>query len=348
MVTDLTINGEKTGQPKNHVIHFIGEHPCNQDGSRISALTHGENRTALTNEITVDRSFSHKPGRNYHDYYEKITTYIAVISAPVRSMDYSITAQTYKLIESVETESIFNYPDTNSSRAKIEFITDKLRGHRIGIIGLGGTGSYVLDFVSKTPISEIHLFDSDRFQVHNSFRTPGAPKKKVLVEMPKKVNYLHQIYSRMHGAIIPHDADITSSNLSQIEGFDFVFICIDKGEIKRDIINFLINHDVCFIDVGMGVEVSDNNSLFGTIRTTTWTNGKNNPLVDNQRISFGDGAEDDEYNQNIQISELNALNAAFAVIKWKKLCGFYFEAESERHSLYSLDDNSIINEDISS
>jgi hypothetical protein len=32
---------------------------------------------------------------------------------------------------------------------------------RVGIFGLGGTGSYVLDFFVKTPEREIHLFESD-------------------------------------------------------------------------------------------------------------------------------------------------------------------------------------------
>jgi tRNA A37 threonylcarbamoyladenosine dehydratase len=33
-------------------------------------------------------------------------------------------------------------------------INDKLKPLRIGIVGLGGTGSYVLDFVAKTPVKE--------------------------------------------------------------------------------------------------------------------------------------------------------------------------------------------------
>jgi hypothetical protein len=37
--------------------------------------------------------------------------------------------------------------------------------------GLGGTGSYILDLVSKTPVNEILLFDSDDFLQHNAFRS---------------------------------------------------------------------------------------------------------------------------------------------------------------------------------
>jgi hypothetical protein len=41
---------------------------------------------------------------------------------------------------------------------------------------------------------------------------------------------------------------------------------------------------------------------------------------------FEDDCEDD-HGTNIQIAELNALNAVFAVIKWKKECGFYADLE---------------------
>lgn len=54
-------------------------------------------------------------------------------------------------------------------RANINFINDKFKGMRIGIIGLGGTGSY-LDLVAKTPVDEILLFDDDEFLLHNAFR----------------------------------------------------------------------------------------------------------------------------------------------------------------------------------
>ena len=39
------------------------------------------------------------------------------------------------------------------------------------------------------------------------------------------------------------------------------------------------------------------------------------------------------------------LSAVFAVIKWKKLCGFYCDLENEHHSTYTLDGNMLLNED---
>jgi hypothetical protein len=91
----------------------------------------------------------------------------------------------------------------------------------------------------------------------------------------------------------------------------------------------------------MGVNKVDD-SLIGILRVTTGTQTKNNHIGD--RISVVD-AEDDEYNTNIQIAELNALNAALAVIKWKKLCGFYQDLETEHHTTYSINVAQLLNED---
>lgn len=176
LVTDLDMTGNKTVKPRNHVIHFIGDNPCTKEGQIINAIQHNNNTRKLTNTITVNRSFSNKPKPNgYKDYYHKITRYIEIISAPAISMESSETARVYEVIESNEEMPVFNYIDTNSTRAEIGVISEKLEGHKIGIIGLGGTGSYILDQIAKTPVQEIHLFDGDHFLQHNAFRSPGAP-----------------------------------------------------------------------------------------------------------------------------------------------------------------------------
>jgi hypothetical protein len=51
------------------------------------------------------------------------------------------------------------------------------------------------------------------------------------------------------------------------------------------------------------------------------------------------------FSKNMQIAELNALNAALAIIKWKKLYGFYQDQSKEFNSVYSINDGVLINED---
>ena len=98
---------------------------------------------------------------------------------------------------------------------------------------------------------------------------------------------------------------------------------------------------VPFIDVGMGVHLGDG-SLRGILRVTTSTVEKREHVEG--KVPFtGSGGND--YSTNIQIADLNALNAALAVIKWKKLFGFYNDLEGEQSSTYTIDGNVLTNED---
>src|SRR4029077_3976551 len=126
----------------------------------------------LTKELFVDFSFSHKPPTGYTDYHHKMTTYVQVISAHAQKLEPTATARVYPFIYDTGSDGPFRYLDTASSRADIMMATHKLALRRVAIVGLGGTASYVLDFVAKTPVEEIHLFDGDVFSQHNAFRAP--------------------------------------------------------------------------------------------------------------------------------------------------------------------------------
>jgi len=51
---------------------------------------------------------------------------------------------------------------------------------------------------------------------------------------------------------------------------------------------------------------------------------------------------DNLYRTNIQIGELNALNACLAVIRFKQLRGFYFEEVPYYHLLFEIGDLKIV------
>ena len=125
---------------------------------------------------------------------------------------------------------------------------------------------------------------------------------------------------------------------------DFVFLCVDDGDAKGPIVEKLEADGIPFVDVGMGVYEADG-KLGGVLRVTTSTAMKRDHL--RQQVSFQNGEERELYAQNIQIADLNSLNATLAVIKWKKLFGFYADLENEHSSNYTLDGNTISNSDMS-
>ncbi len=343
LASALTLAGDRTVRPSSHTVLFTGEQPCHRDGAVISAIEHGPVQQEIAPGLMSRFSFSNKPPAGYADQYEKLTRYVEIISHPAFSVDPTATARTYKIIASDGTDSVFAYLDTASSRVGIGSVVDKLRSQRIGIVGLGGTGAYVLDFVSKTPVAEIHLFDADEFLQHNAFRSPGAASREELEGRPKKVRYLGDKYSRMHRKVVTHEFRIDETTVESLQNLSFVFVCVDSNRARRLILAELIRRGIPFVDVGLGVHlVPEENSLVGIIRTTTGSAATHAHVL--SKAVGGNEDIDDAYASNIQIAELNALNAAFAVIAWKKRAGFYQDCKNEHHSTYSLNCNLLLSE----
>jgi len=297
-------------------------------------------------DVTSHLSFKKSDGKNivpYADHYDKVTYYIQVIESHAKHFKSDVGARKYRPINTSGVDEIpFQYQDQNSSRAGINHVNEKLKGHRIAIIGLGGTGSYVLDLVSKSHAAEIHIYDDDMFHTHNAFRAPGAADKETLDNAIKKVDYLHRIYSKMHKGIKIHNYRATPEIVdSEFAPYNFVFVCIDANEHKKELLIKLIEKEIPFIDCGIAVDEVDG-SLNGTIRLTTLTKSKNDHI---DRRVHCDKPEEDAYRSNIQIAELNALNAALAVIKWKRMVGFYHNHESENHTTYMFNCNSLSNDE---
>lgn len=343
LVTPLgDMSADETRPPKDHTVFFIGELPCWRDGKPIEQIQNNSNAQTLAKGLVVHHYFSAKPkDGNYRDYHHKMTTYVGILCGEAEALDSTVTARTCVISEPIDDDCPFNYVDTSSPRAGIGAIASKLERKKIAIVGVGGTGSYVLDFVAKTLVGEIHLFDGDGFANHNAFRSPGAPSVEELRERPAKAAYFRDRYLKMHKRVVAHEAFLDETNIEELRGMDFVFLCLDRGGDKRLIIERLVEWDISFIEVGMGVML-DGDHLRGDVRVTTSTPQKHDHLE--SRISFAEGAEND-YSRNIQIAELNALNAALAVIKWKKLSGYYQDVMREHCAVYMIGANSIANDD---
>jgi hypothetical protein len=85
----------------------------------------------------------------------------------------------------------------------------------------------------------------------------------------------------------------------------------------------------------MGLLVKDS-QVSGILRVTTSTPEQRGA---HRRSPCGENDTENEYDKNIQVADLNALNAALAVVKWKKLFGFYADNEGEHFSTYTVDGN---------
>jgi len=344
LVTQLELANDVTVAPQQHVAYFIGEETPSEADGRPHRHIISQGSQEIAPGLQITHMFSSKPPTGYRDFHHKMSHYTELVSGPARTVDPSATARSYPLIEVAEDDSVFMYHDTASSRAGIDAISDKLKTYTLGIVGLGGTGSYILDLVAKTPVKEIHLFDGDRFVQHNAFRAPGAHRGSDIAGGPQKVAHLGRLYAELRRGIVEHDCYVDESNIETLREMDFVFLTIDNGPARRLAAAKLEEFGIPFIDAGLGVYEVDG-SLAGLVRVTTSTPTQRQHVHERQRIPYS-GGEANDYALNIQIADLNALNAALAVIKWKKLAGFYLDQEREHHSLYQIAGNHLINEDL--
>jgi len=146
-------------KPAEHWTWFGGGHPCDKNGVPLELIIQGASK--LTQGVNVEHMLSTKPvdGLGYPNYHAKMTTYVKILLHEAQAIDPTVVARIFPvLLPDAEDDSPFKYLDSSSSRAGIEAISYRLAIGPVGIVGLGGTGAYVLDLVAKTRAKEIHLF----------------------------------------------------------------------------------------------------------------------------------------------------------------------------------------------
>lgn len=317
----------------DHRIWFVGSQPCDETGQPLAGPqpeAHG-----ITPELTAAFMISSKPkvGSVFANMYEKVTSYVRVLSHPAIALDSTATACPGSGWTEIPDDLPFVYRDTGTARSGTALLNSKFRGEKVGIIGLGGTGGYILDQVAKTWVDEIALFDGDFLDNHNAFRAPGAASIDELNGRPNKAAYFANLYSRMHTGITAHAEFISQDNLYLLDGCTFVFMAAADAEDKPAILQWLGDRGIPCIEVGMGLR-DENGRLSGLIAVV---NRFDQGPVDEAAVAGGAN----EYDRNIQTADLNALNAMLAVVEWKKYLLYYAELEPVDEVVYRLFDGSI-------
>ncbi len=336
IVTKLVFTDQVGVTQDDHQIFFAGTVPHNIDGTPIRNLGGGPTQLALSEackDVVVQRSFSNKPraGGKFQDFFEKIESYVSIICGPAMEL-HDVTPYTFRVEKEVVTDSIFKYHDTLTSRAEINDLSAKFREDIVAVIGLGGTGAYLLDFLIKTPVKEIRAFDLDLFHVHNAFRSPGRLENSELGQSKAQV-YKYR-YDNFRTGLSVEPRFIDASCDKELDGVTFAFVCVDKGSSRAEIFDLLISKGIPFIDAGMGLKRKDS-MLKGMLRTTNYSAENAKKLRDKGLAPLTDNL-DDLYKTNIQIGELNALNACLAVIRFKQLRGFYLEENPYYNLIFEI------------
>lgn len=338
IVSKLVFIDDAQVRQEDHQVFFAGGIPHQMNGSPIANLGGGTTTLAMSEasaDVVVQRSFSNKPretGR-FENFEAKIDSYVGIISGPAIAK-FGVTPLTFRTREDEAAPSVFKVRDSLSSRAEIVDLAKDFEDEVVAVIGLGGTGGFLLDSLVRTPVKEIRGFDGDSFLVHNAFRSPGRLSDGELGRPKAEVH--QERYDSFRTGLKLKATYIDSDSADEFEGVTFAFVCVDKGSARAEIWDLLIRLKVPFIDVGMGLR-RKTRGLSGMMRITYVEAGDPLGLRHSGLAEMGDGG-DELYRANIQIGELNALNACLAVIRYKQLRGFYVDAMEDPHLLFDVTD----------
>jgi hypothetical protein len=315
--------GGTIAAPSNHQVWWRGGRPHAKGGGELGlgilGLGIAEARVQVVPELVTDYAFSLKlrdsnqQSRTYGSFKEKVETYLALIVPPAQAAYPN--AMPFRGIErrAAAQNSPLQLPDALSANYHLNDLADLLRKKKVAIIGLGGTGSYILDFIARTHLENIILFDDDIVHIHTLFRIPGFIDGAV---GKTKVAALAQQYQKWHGGITAVPERITADNIERLREFDFVFVSVDDGPARRSIVDWLSASSIPFVDCGMGLNRVIG-GLNGLVRITGVDRTAFEQTVDTQYLPTAN-AKDAEYRKQAQIAELNALNAALAVVRFKQ------------------------------
>lgn len=317
-------NGRPTGRLGNAVhgvritpVESRDGHVYNADGTPVGNSIGGDGRTWSNISIRKGDSGSPEDDKSARDTVHR---YAKQIVGAVCAAGHHGTAP-------LTDRGPFKIPNTFEARAAIGPVQDRIREQRIAIIGLGGTGAYVLDLIAKTPVIEIHLLDSDHIDWHNFMRAPGAPSTEEIEvqrkEPPRKVDYYHSKYASLRVGVHAHALRVDSS--SGFAGFlsdhpiDFAFVCIDQvadtDSPRQDAVYSVLSEaKVPFIDSGVSLTL-EGHTVRGAVTTSAYSEGSLEwkTAIPNARVKGNLPGY-----RNVQLPEVNAVAASLAVMEWRR------------------------------
>ena len=293
------------------------------DGNPIGAYLDGDDKS--WSDISVRKGSQDRP-EDDESARDSVYRYAKRIVGAVAAFDPA------KTTSFSQPEEPFKIPNAFEARAGIGPVQNRIRDQRIAIIGLGGTGAYVLDLIAKTPVPQIHLLDSDHFGWHTFIRAPGAPTEDE-IECQKgkawsKVAYYRAKYDALRNGIHAHAVRVEDSAwlakfLSE-HPVDYAFVCIDQragsDSPRQDVVYAALTEaGIPFIDSGISITV-ENDSIRGAVTTSAYDAGSLEwqNAIPNARI-----ASNAPGYRNVQLPEVNALAAALTVMEWRRRTGQY-------------------------
>ena len=157
-------------------------------------------------------------------------------------------------------------PDRQMFERQITLLGDlgqnALKRTKVGILGLGGGGSHVVQQLAHAGFGNLILVDPDIVEDTNRHRMIGSLEKDV-GKTPKT-----EVMGRLIGSINKHakvrklrEEFPTDQTIEALKESDVIFSCVDTFKSRVPIIDFAWRHAIPLIDIGIGSQKTNTDSL---------------------------------------------------------------------------------------
>lgn len=347
-----------TTRPLDHTVWWTGATPYTASGDSMRdylCCNRWDAGRDIGEGITVYQQWSRKLRgqsgvRAYLSYEEKVITYVNEVASHAEAQKPGIRAAlaTSAPMDIEIAASRFAYVDPNPYRNGTRGIEQRIEDEIVAVVGVGGTGSYLVDILAKTNISELHLYDADVIDVPNAFRIAGAVRIGELGGATRKVHWHESRYGvvRTRG-LHAHDVQMDSKNADCLAPCTTVFIAVDNLPTRRMLQGICQRMGKRHFAVGIGLEIEgEGNDQIGGMVKIEKNYAPQAPGSGGDEVVDQLHGDVDVYDSNIQTSETNMLGAALAIVEWKAAIGFYRSERERKHdtALFSTSTGRILSD----
>ena len=292
-----------------------------RSGEELTRGVIGRARSSLVLSIKLK-------GREYEDAWEALNNYVKQIyslflgrSASRREAaprPYTFDALGDQLPEAVEWRGL-------------------LARECVAIVGLGGVGAWIADFVVKADPREVHGWDYDCIEPKNVLRMPGGLDPHVWIGKPK-ADWFQKTYGLIHTNVHGHNVKVLPENIPEVlKTTTFAFVAMDDADDRMMVCDTLANAGVPFIVAGLSAVRSDKRVkasmriITAHVGVSSWRNAI--PQV-------GQAGQDDY--GSLDLPDVYSMAAGWAIQSWRKMRGQFWQEQREECLNYSATDQSLI------
>ena len=267
-------------------------------------------------------------GREYEDAWEALNNYVKQIyalflgrsasseNAPPRPYTFDVLGD--QLPEAVEWRGL-------------------VAQERVTIVGLGGVGAWIADFVVKADAREIHGWDYDCIEPKNILRMPGGLDPRVWIGR-SKTDWFQETYSLIHTNVHGHNVKVLPGNVQEvIEGTTFAFVAVDDADDRMLVCDALANARIPFVVAGLSL-VRKDKRVKVAMRIVTAHGGVSSWR---EAIPQVGQAGQDDYG-SLDLPDVYSMAAGWAVHAWRKVRGQFWQQKREECLDYSISEQSLI------